>query len=173
MSAESRRVGIAVVPMILLAVAVVGYGFVIGLMIREGNYVWPAIVAGGIALGASTVVVVTRKPRVHRLKSKIINTPSVMVNDYRLVYASRKDGEGARSMKAIDKVSGVMVKVSNDDDCPQRVEVDVDINDKPHNRVVREVDIEPGSTTYIAVPLVRQFSLGAINTLSIRLKQAS
>lgn len=169
----SPKIGMAITPLIVLSVMVIGYGFLIGGMLKGGNYVWAAIIAGAGVLGAGIILLASVKPEVHRIRTKIANAEPVIVNDYRLVYASEKGKAGAKSVKATNKVSGVIVKVTNHDTYPNRMAVDIDINDKPTHRVVRKVAINPNAITYVAVPLSRKMPLEDIELLSIRLRQTS
>ncbi|MGB2799733.1 MAG: hypothetical protein WBC82_07825 [Dehalococcoidia bacterium] len=169
----SQKIGMAITPLIVLSVMTIGYGFLMGGMIKEGDYLWAAIVGGAGVLGAGIIIFASGKPEVHRIRTKIANVEPVIVNDYRLVYASEKGKAGAKSVMATSKVSGVIVKVTNHDAYPHRVAVDVDINDKPVYRAIRKVAINPGATTYVAMRLPRKLPLEDIELLSIRLKQTS
>ena len=170
---ESRGIEMAVTPLILLAFAVVGYGFFIGCMIQGGDYLWTAVITGAGVLGAAVVIATSRKTEVHRIRSKIANAEAIVVNDYRLVYASGGGRVGSMSAAATGKVSDVVVKVTNSDACAHRVAVGIDINDEPVHRTVRKAAVGPGATTYVAVPLSREMRLDEIRLLGIRLKQTS
>ena len=166
---DSKGIGFAIVPLIVLAVAIMGYGYLIGGVMKGGDYILVAVIGGAAVLGSGITIFASSKPAVCQIRSKITNAGSVTVNDYRLAYATKRSK--GRAIKAINKVSGVIVKVSNGDACPHRVAVDVDINDEPVNRVIRCVDIDPGATVYVAVPLPRKFPLEDIDSLSIALNQ--
>ena len=169
----SQNIGMAITPLIVLSVMTIGYGFLMGGMLKGGDYIWAAILVGAAVLGAGIIIFASGNPEVHRIRTKIANAEPVIVNDYRLVYASEKGKAGAKSVKATNKVSGVIVKVTNHNAYPHRVAVDVDINDKPVYRVVRKVAINHGATTYVAMRLPRKLPLGDIELLSIRLRQTS
>ena len=166
---DSKGISIAIVPLIVIAVAIMGYGYLIGGVIKGGDYILVAVIAGAAVLGAGITIFASSKPAVCQIRSKITNAGSIMVNDYHLAYATKK--RKGKAIEAISKVSGVIVKVTNGDTCPHGVAVDVDINDEPVNGVIREVDIDPGATLYVAVPLPRKFPLEDIDSLSIALNQ--
>ncbi len=166
---DSKGISIAIVPLIVIVVAIIGYGYLIGGVIKGGDYILVAVIAGAAVIGAGITIFASRKPAVCQIRSKITNADSIMVNDYRLAYATKRIK--GKAIEAISKVSGVIVKVTNGDTCPHRVAVDVDINDEPVNRVIRCVDIDPGATVYVTVPLPRKFPLENIDSLSIVLNQ--
>ena len=166
---DSKGISIAIVPLIVIAVAIIGYGYLIGGVIKWGDYILVAVIAGAAVLGAGITIFASSKPAVCQIRSKITNADSIVVNDYHLAYATKK--RKGKAIEAISKVSGVIVKVTNKDTCPHRVAVDVDINDEPVNRVIRCLDIDPGATVYVTVPLPRKFPLEDIDSLSIALNQ--
>jgi hypothetical protein len=147
----------------------VGYGYLIGGVMKGGDYILVAVIAGAAVLGAGITIFASSKPAVCQIRSKITNTDSIMVDDYRLAYATKR--KKGKAIEAISKVSGVIIRVTNGDNCPHRVAVDVDINDEPVNRVIRCVDIDAGATKYVAVPLPRKFPLEEIDSVSIALNQ--
>lgn len=169
----SQRMGVAIAPLLGLALALVAYGFFIGCMIQGGDYFWAAVIAGGAVLGAAIVIVASGKTEVHRLRNRIADAQTVIVNDYRLVYASGKGKARSGSVRAANKVSDVIVKVTNGDAHAHRVAVGIGINDEPVHRAVRKVAVAPGATAYVAVPLSKKMRLDEIELLSIRLKQTS
>ena len=166
---DSKGISIAIVPLIVIAVAIIGYGYLIGGVIKWGDYILVAVIAGAAVLGAGITIFASSKPAVCQIRSKITHARPIVVKDYRLAYATKRSK--GKAIEAIGKVSGVIVKVANGDACPHRVAVDVDINDEPVNRVIRCVDIDPGATMYVAVPLPRKFPLEDIDSLSIALNQ--
>jgi len=168
---DSRGIGFAIIPLIVIAVAIMGYGYLIGGVMKGGDYILVAVIGGAAVLGAGITIFASSKPAVCQIRSKITNAGSIMVNDYHLAYATKK--RKGNAIEAVSKVSGVIVKVTNKDTCPHRVAVDVDINDEPVNRVIRCVDIDPGATVYVAVPLPRKYPLEDIESLSIALNQIS
>ena len=169
----SKKTGVAIPALIVLALAIVGYGFLIGSVAQGGYYVWAVVIAGAAVLGAGITLLASGKPGMHRVRARITNAERVIVNGYRLAHASRNVGGGARWARATGIVSGVIVKVANDDACRHRVAVDVGINDKPTHRVFREVAIEPGATAYVAIPLSTRLQLEDITSLSIELRRVS
>ena len=169
----SPKTSMAITPLIVLSVMIIGYGFLIGGMLKEGSYIWVAIITGAGVLGGGILLVTSREPGVYHIKSNVTNAAPIIVRDYRLIYASSRGKVGAKSVKAASKVSGVIVKVTNHDAYRHRVAVDIDINDKPTHRAIRKVTIKPGVITYVAVPLSRKMSLEDIEVLSIRLRKTS
>jgi len=170
---DSRGVGFAIIPLIVIAVAILGYGYLIGGVMKGGDYILVAVIGGAAVLGAGIAIFASSKPAVCQtvcqIRSKITNADSITVNDYRLAYATKRSK--GKAVEAVSKVSGVIVKVTNGDTCLHGVAVDVDLNDEPVNRVIRCVDIDPGATVYVTVPLPRKFPLEDIESLSIVLSQ--
>ncbi len=166
---EGKSVGL--IPLVVFLLATGCMSFVLASLIKVGGFSWQAAIllvaiAGAVVVGAGIAYfTIGARPAVHQIRTKLTHAKPVVVKDYRLAYATRRSK--GRAIKAINKVSGVIVKVSNGDACPHRVAVDVDINDAPVNRVIREVDIDPGATTYVAVTLPRKFPLEDIDSLII------
>lgn len=172
---KGKSVGL--IPLVVFLLATGWISFVLASLIKAGGFSSQAAILLAAIVGAVIVGVgiayftIGARPAVHQIRTKLTHARPVVVNDYRLVYATKRSK--GRAIKAINKVSGVIVKVTNGDACPHRVAVDVDINDAPANRVIREVDIDPGATMYVALPLLRKFPLEDIDSLIIVLYQTS
>ncbi len=175
---KRRGKSVGLIPLVVFLLATGWISFVLASLIKAGGFsaqaaILLAAIAGAVFVGVGIAYfTIGARPVVHRIRTKLTHARPVVVNDYRLAYATKRSNKG-RAIKAINKVSGVIVKVTNGDACPHRIAVDVDINDAPVNRVIREVDIEPGATMYVALPLPRKFPLEDIDSLIIVLHQTS
>lgn len=174
---KPREKSVGLIPLVVFLLATGWVSFILASLIKAGGFssqaaILLAVIAGAAVIGVGIAYfTIGARPAVHQIRTRVTNERSVVVNDYRLVYATKRSK--GRAIKAINKVSGVIVKVTNGDTCPHRVAVDVDINDAPANRVTRELDIDPGATMYVVVPLPRKFPLEDIDSLSIELKQSN
>lgn len=176
---KPREKSVGLIPLVVFLLATGWVSFILASLIKAGGFssqaaILLAVIAGAAVIGVGIAYfTIGAQTEVHQIRTRVTNERPVVVNDYRLVYASKKSRRGAALVKAINKVSGVIVKVTNGDTCPRRVAVDVDVNDAPANRVTRELDIDPGATMYVVVPLPRKFPLEDIDSLSIELKQSN
>ena len=87
---DSKGISIAIVPLIVIAVAIIGYGYLIGGVIKGGDYILVAVIAGAAVLGAGITIFASSKPAVCQIRSKITHARPVVVKDYRLAYATKR-----------------------------------------------------------------------------------
>jgi hypothetical protein len=159
---EPKGISIPLLPSIVLIVATVWVGFAIGCIVRGGSYIWILVIAGAIVVGAITAYLsIKSAPEAHHIKGKITNAEHVSVADYSLI----RDATGG-------KIKAILVKVANNNASAHKVDVSVAVNAELPKSMTG-VEIEPGATAEVEVPLSAKSPLDDIGSLSIALNQTS
>lgn len=165
---ESKGTSIPLVWLIVLLVATIWVGFAIGSIFITGTYIWLAVIIGAGIVGAGvTYFALTSAPsQAHLVKGKVSDTEHVTVVDYKLIHAAPDN-----------KVRAVLVKVTNNDTSALKVDINVKIDGMEgqvtSSGLITGVEIAPGATEGVEVPLSVKTAVGHIASLDILLKKAS